>query len=479
MATVSTTHAAEAATRPLNGAAARPAGASTRFWLWRRGSLTRRMLAIAAAWIVPLLLIGGFALDRVIVASLTRNFDGQLNYALTAMIASAEIEAGGEVYFSRPLGDQRFSEPYSGLYWQVSAPGLEPFPSRSLWDRRLRTDFDKPDTRPHAYTSDEFAGEPLRVVERDAVIPNSQVRWRFQVAQSTADLDEQIAELRRIVIWSLTVLGVGLLMLIALQATYGLWPLRRVSRAIAAIRSGGRKRIPTDFPPEIAPLVVEMNELLDYNEQQAEAARMHAGNLAHALKTPMSVLANEARAGAPDLAAAVLRETELMRRHVDHHLARARALGRRADVGARAAVWPSLEALQRAISRIHADRSVVIDITGDREATFRGEKQDLEEMVGNLLDNAAKYGGGRVFATVRRDGRWLEIQVEDDGPGIAPRDRERLFERGARLDTGKPGTGLGLAIVRDVAEICGGRVELAASDDLGGLCVTLTLPAAG
>jgi len=436
------------------------------------------MLAIAAGWIIPLLLIGGVALDRVLVTSLTRNFDAQLNYALTAMIASAEIGPDGEVFFSRPLGDQRFFEPYSGLYWQVSAPGLESFPSRSLWDRRLETDFDRPDDRPHAYTSDEFSGETIRIVERDAVIPNSGVRWRFQVAQSTADLDEQMVELRGTLIWSLSVLGVGLLTLVALQATYGLWPLRRVSRAIAAIRSGGRKRIPTDFPPEIAPLVVEMNELLDHNEQQAEASRMHAGNLAHALKTPMSVLANEARAGAPDLAATVLRETELMRRHVDHHLARARALGRRADVGARAELWPSLEALQRAISRIHADRGVVIDIAGDRAAAFRGEKQDLEEMVGNLLDNAAKYGGGRVFATARRDGGWVEIEVEDDGPGIAPRDRERLFERGARLDTGKPGTGLGLAIVRDVADIYGGSVRLGLSEELGGLSVTLRLPAA-
>jgi signal transduction histidine kinase len=192
----------------------------------------------------------------------------------------------------------------------------------------------------------------------------------------------------------------------------------------------------------------------------------------------MSVLTNEAETRAPDLPEAVLRETATMKRHVDHHLARARAIGRRGASAARAEVWPSLEALQRAIERIYGDRGVVIDIAGDKSLAFRGERQDLEEMLGNLLDNAAKYGAGRVFVTVKRLSGMVDITVEDDGPGIPAAERVRLFERGARLDTGKPGTGLGLAIVRDVAEIYGGSAELGQSEDLGGLCVTLRLPEA-
>lgn len=434
------------------------------------------MLAIAGLWIVTLLLIGGFALDRVLTASITRNFDAQLNYALTAMIAAAEIGPDGEVLLSRGLVDQRFDQPYSGLYYQVSAPGEEPFPSRSLWDRRLRSDLSKPDLRVHAYTSLEFPDEPLRIVERDAVLPGSPARWRFQVAQSSLQLYEQIADLRRTLTWSLSVLGIGLFVLAMLQAAYGLWPLRRVSRSIVAIRTGQATRIPTDFPPEIAPLVTELNALLEHNERQAEEARTHAGNLAHALKTPMSVLINEAKVDASDLPRAVLRETAAMMRHVDHHLARARAIGRRAASAARTEVWPSLEALQRTIERIYAERNVVIDITGDRTLAYRGERQDLEEMLGNLLDNAAKYGAGRVFVTVKRVGDMVDITVEDDGRGIPADARAELFQRGARLDTGKPGTGLGLAIVRDVAEIYGGSVELGESEDLGGLCVTLRLP---
>jgi signal transduction histidine kinase len=225
-------------------------------------------------------------------------------------------------------------------------------------------------------------------------------------------------------------------------------------------------------------MVNELNALLEHNERQSEEARTHAGNLAHALKTPMSVLINEARIRPDDLPEVVLRETATMKRHVDHHLARARAIGRRSASSARAEVWPSLEALQRAIERIHADRDVVIDIAGDRSAAFRGERQDLEEMLGNLLDNAAKYGGGRVFASVARKNGMVEIVVEDDGHGIPEAARAQLFQRGARLDTSKPGTGLGLAIVQDVAGIYGGSVALGESEDLGGLCVTLSLPEA-
>ena len=260
------------------------------------------MIALAAVWIIPLLFIGGWALDRVLTRAITANFDEQLNYAVTALIASAEIGPAGEARSRRPLNDQRFDEPYSGLYWQVSEVGKEPFRSRSLWDRALTPDLVANCRTPCLYRSERFTDEPLRVVERDAVLPGSKVVLHFQVAQSTRDLDLQIGALRRTLLWSLSALGLGLLALAALQSTYGLWPLRKVSRAIAAIRSGGATHVPNDFPPEIAPLVGELNELLEHNAAQAEAARLHAGNLAHALKTPMSVLIGAAREAGCDLA---------------------------------------------------------------------------------------------------------------------------------------------------------------------------------
>jgi len=441
------------------------------------GSLTRRMIVVAALWISLLLLAGGFALDRVLTSSIERNFDSQLELVLNSMIAASEIGPDGEVRFNRPPADQRFIEPYSGVYFQISGAGADTFPSRSLWDRRLRVQSLHDDEKVHTYDSYEFAGEPLRIVERDAILPGSDIRWRFQVAQSRDLIDEQIRQLRSTLFWSFLVLGVGLLVLAALQTVYGLWPLRRVRREVAGIRSGADTRIGQDFPGEIQPLTEEINQLLAHSEEQAEEARRHAGNLAHALKTPLTVITNAATARAPDLADTVCREAQVMRRQVDHHLARARAIGRRASAQARANVWESVEAVQRAVDRLY--EQVTIDATGDRHAEVRIERQDLDEMLGNLVENAAKYGNGRVFVTVERpaDGM-VDILIEDDGPGIPEALRTDLFTRGKRLDTtGKPGTGLGLAIVRDVAEIYGGRVTLEESEDLGGLLARLTLPA--
>lgn len=440
------------------------------------GSLTRRMIGIAALWIGVLLLGGGLALDRVLSDAITRNFDAQLEYVLTAMVASAEIGPDQEVRFNRPLGDQRFLEPYSGLYWQVSGRGHEPFRSRSLWDRALGQAPDHVGLRIHIHDSNEFNGEALRILDREVHLPGSATEWRFQVAASRANLDDQIAVLRRTLVRSFALLGLGLVILAALQATYGLWPLRSLRRALVAVRSGASSRIQAHLPVEVAPLVQELNDLLAHSETQAEEARRHAGNLAHALKTPLTVIMNEATAASPDLAGTVIREATTMRRQVDHHLARARAVGRRANAQARAEIWPSLKAVERAVTRMH--RHVTIDLAGDKAAIAHVERQDLDEIVGNLIENAAKYGQGRVFVTVVRDAGFVELQIEDDGPGIPAAARSNLFERGARLDTGKPGTGLGLAIVRDVVQIYSGTITLEESEDLGGLMVRVRLPAA-
>ena len=241
------------------------------------------------------------------------------------------------------------------------------------------------------------------MIERDVRLPGSPVRWRFQVAQSRDVIDDQIGVLRRTLVRSFGILGLGLIVLAALQAIYGLWPLRRVRRAIAAIRSGQKSRIEERLPTEIAPLTEELNALIEHNETQAEEARRHAGNLAHALKTPLTVITNAATAHSPDLADTVCREATTMRRQVDHHLARARAIGRRSSAHARAPVWASLEAVERAV--IAALRERHHRPCRRRKAVVRVERQDLDEMLGNLIENAAKYGGGRVFVTVERHAR--------------------------------------------------------------------------
>ncbi len=453
-----------------------------------RASLARRMGMIAAGWIFVLLLGGGIALERTLTTQVEANFDEQLDYILTAMIASAEIDASGEVYFYRTLGDQRFLEPGSGLYWQISGGNYEPWPSRSLWDRTLKlrgasSSNGHFDSEVHFYNSDQFAGEPLRIAERTVILPGSETRWTFAVASATEQMDTQIGRVRLILIWSFLVLGLGLLVMALLQIRYGLSPLRRVRAAIQKLRTTGANRITDPLPLEVQPLVEELNALLDHSEKQAEEARRHAGNLAHALKTPLTVLTNAATARAPDLGDAVMRETRTMQRHVDHHLARARAVGRRAIGHARTNVMASAEAVRRAVERLYPEGR--LDIAGSRSATVALERQDLDELLGNLIENAAKYGGGSVFVTIDpeeaegpQDPAMCLIWVEDDGTGIPEAERERIFDRGVRLDTDKPGTGLGLAIVRDVAEIYGGSVKLGTSEDLGGLLVELRLPRA-
>ncbi|MXP09134.1 sensor histidine kinase [Pseudoblastomonas halimionae] len=441
------------------------------------GSLARRMMLIAAGWITILLLVGGVALDRTITNLLQNNLDERLNYILTAMVGSAEIDSYGDVWFNRVLGDQRFLVPNSGLYWQINGSDQEPFPSNSLWDRTLELRGDHSKVEPVYYNSEQFQGEELRIVERSVRIPGSDSDWTFAVAADRAELEAEIADIRSILFWSFVILGLGLILLAWLQVYYGLSPLRRVRRAIQRMRGGDEHRLTEPLPYEVQPMVAELNALLAHSEKQAEEARMHAGNLAHALKTPLTVLVNAATARDPKLSNLVHRETRVMQRQVEHHLARARAVGRRATGLSRAEVWPSAESVLRAVTRLYENTR--FDLDGNKAARVAIERQDLDEILGNLIENAAKYGGGSVFVTVdanRDDPDFCDIWVEDDGLGIPEADRIRIFDRGARLDTGKPGTGLGLAIVRDVAEIYGGKAELRESEDLGGLLVILRLP---
>lgn len=442
------------------------------------GSISRRMMLIAAGWIFILLTLGGLALESALTNLIRSQFDDQLEISLNAMVLNAEIDPFGEVRNNRPLGDQRYLEPNSGYYWQISGGEFLPYLSRSLWDEPLEIRAEERAVQPVFYDGQTATGEHIRIAQRTVGIPGSEVDWQFVVASTRAELDQQIANTRAILAWSFAVLGIGLFLMAMLQTWYGLGPLRRIRRAIARIRTTGTNRVTDPLPQEVQPMVEELNALLAHSERQAEEARTHAGNLAHALKTPLTVLNNAASAHAPDLDETVLREAALMRRQVDHHLARARAAGRRAVGLARSNVMDSAQAVARAVSRLYSD--VRLDIDGSADAAVAIEKQDLEEILGNLIENAAKYGGGSVFVTVdaEPDSAQCVIWVEDDGAGIPEARREDLFSRGARLDTEKPGTGLGLAIVRDVAVIYGGSVELDESEDLGGLLVKLKLPRA-
>ena len=306
-------------------------------------------------------------------------------------------------------------------------------------------------------------------------------RFAFVVAADTAELIATIDAFNRTLIWSLGALGIGLLIAILAQVYYGLRPLKHIRIALADIRGGRSERLEGAFPAEVVPLAEELNGLLDHTGEVLARARAHVGNLAHALKTPLAVLTNESTAPTPDIAATVGEQAGLMRRQVDHHLARARIVGQAPLLRSHTELRPVLDSVARTLEKIHAERGIAISISVPDGLSFRGEQHDLEEMLGNLVDNGCKWAQSEVrlraeaVATVGSGGLQVMISIDDDGPGVPATRRADLFDRGRRGDATTPGSGLGLSIVRDIAVLYGGGVELGDSA-LGGLRANLTLP---
>jgi len=443
-------------------------------------SLSLRLLLLSGLWIAAALVAGGLVLQGAFRDYVVSDFDARLTEVLDHMVGASDLEYG-MVRFTRPVADQRFSEPYSGWYWQVSSREAPAFRSRSLWDQVLNPGWDQPAFGSRIEIQSGPAGQRLRVLVRDVFLPESDIVHRYMVAGDTDQIRRDIGAFRRLIISALGFLGIGLLLAVMLQVWIGLRPLKEIRRGLSRIRSGRASRLEGPFPAELDSLVAETNALIAHNERVLERARTHVSNLAHALKTPLTVLQNEARRENTSLAKAVLTQTAAMRQQVDHHLKRARAAGGGA-IGTASPVAPALTDLVRAMEKIHADRNVSIETQLAPDLLFRGETQDLSEMVGNLLDNACKWAHGRVvLRSSRLEGSprpMLEIRIEDDGPGVSEEECETLFERGSRLDETKPGSGLGLAIVRDVATLAGGEVRLERSS-LGGVAAVLHLPAGG
>ncbi|MBK5912526.1 hypothetical protein CCR85_13620 [Rhodothalassium salexigens] len=442
------------------------------------GSLTLRLVAVAGVWVVAALTAGGAILSLAFRDYAVRDAEALLTQTLETLIGVTEHGGPGPLSFSRALGDERFREPYSGYYWQIARPDAAPAVSRSLWDVRLDPDWDRPAARGAYRLLDGPDGQRLKAAVRDVTLPGSPETLRFMVATDIAEVEADIDRFNALILRALGLLGVGLLAAVGLQVAVGLRPLRRVQSGLAAIRSGHAQRLDDDYPPEIRALVDELNALLSHNEAIVERARTHAGNLAHALKTPLSVLVNDATATDTVPAETVRRQTAAMQAHVDHHLRRARATG--SGLGHVTAIDKPLASLMRAMDKIYRDRGLDLEMDLDDDLKVAVTHQDLEEVIGNLLDNACKWATGRVRVSARRvaGGRrtMVRIRVADDGPGVPAAERETLFRRGRRLDESVPGTGLGLAIARDIAELNGGRVALGAAD-LGGLDAAVDLPA--
>jgi signal transduction histidine kinase len=452
--------------------------------------MAKRLFLSATLFSVVILLVSGIALSTIYRRTAEANFDERLGVYLHALIA--DIATPGESSASAPgqLGEPHFEIPLSGWYWQITRLDTqkpEIRNSRSLFAAQLPRLSDTGVAAGVGGARKGYATGPdnraLRIVER-VIDTEDQGLYLVQVAATTDELEADISGFEERLVFTFAALALALVLSSAAQLRYGLKPLRQFQREMAAVRRGEAQQIEGVFPPDISPLAEELNLLIAANRQVVERARTQVGNLAHALKTPLSVIVNEASADpASPLAAKVEEQAAIMRDQLTYYLNRARAAVRAQTAGCAADVNAAIEALIRTFQKIYAARTIgfVSDLSDN--VRFQGERQDFDEMVGNLIDNAGKWAQSTVSITVAKEPqrndserRFFFVTIDDDGPGLSPGLRQAAMSRGNRLDETKPGSGLGLSIVADLASDYGGQLSLEASPQ-GGLRAVLKLPA--
>jgi signal transduction histidine kinase len=456
-------------------------------------SLTWRLLLASALWAAIVLTLTTIVLVGLYREDAERSFDIRLENALSGLLEASLSPNVNVPVVPSEYGDNLYNARLSGYYWQVlPSDGKEgkPQTSQSLVGELLKFPFEKARPRPdrQGILVAEIVGDDgirLRMLQQEYTFPSSQGgrRYSFVVTANLNELDALVAGYRHRLELALGLLGLGLVAATVFLVRWGLAPLRAIERGLLAIRSGERTQLEGEMPDEIRPLQREINALIKSNHDIVERARTHVGNLAHALKTPLSVLANEAKASSGALAAKVSEQVEIMRDQVTHHLDRARMVARIGVIGDLTEVKPIVEGLARTLEKIYGrDRDLSVTVECPAGVKFQGERQDLEEMLGNLMDNACKWARSEVTARVealpkadRLARPWLSITVDDDGPGLTAEQREATPQRGRRLDETKPGSGLGLSIVAELVELYGGKLALAQSP-MGGLRAGLTLP---
>lgn len=450
-----------------------------------RNSLRMRLLAGTLVWIVISILAAGWGLGQLFHRHVEAQFDAELKNHLDQLTAQLILDEQNQARIRLPPSDPRLNKPLSGLYWQIdriAATGAPPVAavlrSRSLWDETLAVPADAPaDGEIHQHRIKGPQGVALTMVERTVTIDAHSLR--LMVAANESQMTEPVAAFKGQLWLALGILGIGLTFAASMQVFVGLAPLRSMQNALGRVRQGEARNIEGMFPNEIMPLVNEFNSVLAQNAEIVGRARTQAGNLAHALKTPLSVLANAANAHRTqddELAHLVASQVNALRKQVDYHLTRAQAAAPVQIPGMRTAVDPAIQGLVRVMQRVHADRQLAYVVhPGEASLAFRGEEQDLQEMLGNLIDNASKWAVSRIEIRVKKEAGKLRVDIDDDGKGIDENERDRVLERGVRADEQVPGTGLGLAITADLARLYGGDLVLARSA-LGGLQASLMLP---
>ncbi|QKV18619.1 ATP-binding protein [Oricola thermophila] len=454
----------------------------------RLDSLGFRVILFSSLWAAAAIALLGWLLIGLYRADSERGFDQLQEAQLFNLVGAVSVAGDGTLAGTPNLGNAQFLQPGSGWYWRVVP--VENVEGRPLVSPSLaggdfaapplaRVPFDNQFRR--RFLSEGPDGETIRVLESEIDLGEGRIA-RFQVAGNQTEFEYTVGDFARRVGLMLALFGLGVVVINAAILLYGLRPLDHVRRALAAIRNGAATSLEGRFPSEIEPLVEEMNALIDNNRRIVERSRTQVGNLAHSLKTPLSVLTNEAAAKAGPSAAVVAEQARAMDYQIQHYLKRARIAAQRESIVFRTEVGPVAEKLVSVMRKLNPDKRIDLQMQA-RAPVFMGEKEDLEEILGNLLENAGKWARERITLAVgdagTRDGRrWLSLVVEDDGPGIDADKRETALKRGKRIDESVPGTGLGLSIVAETAGAYGGSVELGESE-AGGLRVDIVLPAAG
>ncbi|MER8904216.1 ATP-binding protein [Mesorhizobium sp. M0761] len=447
--------------------------------LWPR-SLAFRVIGFSTIWAILTLIVIFTLITTLYRQASERGFDSLLSAHLFNLIGSVGVSESGQLTGAPDLGDLRFSEPNSGWYWSVepasegvhgnlhSSSMTTTIPSPTVAEVPFNSSFQR------SYSTDGIGDEQLEVFESEFVLDAKNRAARFRVMGNKTELEQEIATFQGRLLTYLSLFGVGMIAINAIAILLGLQPLRRVRNALAQVREGTAQRLDGRFPAEIEPLANETNALIENNKRIVERSRTQVGNLAHSLKTPLAVLINEGRALGGAKGQLIADQAASMQKQVDHYLQRARVAAQRDSVVYRTPVTPLVQRMVRVLQKLKPDVSLSLTLPA-ADIVFAGEREDLEELLGNLLDNAMKWAKSTVAVSVTPAAAGLfELSIEDDGPGI-PEDKARdVLKRGRRLDETKPGTGLGLAIVADLVNEYGGALALERST-MGGLKAVVRL----
>ena len=446
----------------------------------QKGSITASLFWLSAGWLVLALVATGFLLSDLYSRALDTSLTETLDFHVESL-AGALLETGDPLSSDIALTDPRFDRPRSGWYWAIRDQNGQLYNlSTSVVGIDLPVVMGPADSmgRRTAVIDDVF-GTRMRVVERAVTV--APTTYQIVVTGSLSEILKLVGEFRGQAFIVLGAVGVMLAIMSAIVARIALRPIARLSAAIESVREGESVTVAGSYPREIAPLAEEVNELLRSNAQIIERARNQVGNLAHGLKTPLAVLRNEASSKKGALADVVLGESEKMSTMVATYLERARLAARTSVVGKKADATMIMLRLTRVMRKIHPEVTIAFQRPDASLPWFRGDEADLEEMAGNLLDNACKWSRGQVGVRLDAErgptGTMLLIRIDDNGPGLTDEDAQKVLRRGVRLDEKTPGSGLGLDIVKELVDVYGGSLALKRSA-LGGLLVELRLPTA-